>query len=276
MSGVKKDWDIVELGMQASRFLELHFKKILAAFALIIIASSLWAYKKSVDRQRETAAFSELFEITKEYETIKTKFADAQEPADPKKDEKGNPLEAPAKQKPSGDLGKDYGSVVPDLEQFLDSAEGRNASAEAALILSEIYEEYGQPLKGAEALSKVAKKLKHQNILHEVVSMRAGDLWATEKNCDKALTFWAPLAEKSGFISEPAQLKMGVCLQEVGRLDEAKKWFEKLRANSPNSVEGFNAKRYLRFLEFKTKNQDSTPGAKNNANQKASEGSKSS
>ncbi len=275
MSGLKKDWDIVELGMQASQFLERHFKKILAAFAVIIIASSLWAYKKSVDRQREAAAFSELFEITKEYEKIKAKFSAAQDPANAK-NEKGNELNVPADLKPSGDLDKDYGSVVPDLEQFLNSAEGRNATAEAALVLSEIYEEYGQPLKGAEALAKVAQELKHQNILHEVVSMRAGDLWATEKNCDKALTFWAPLAEKSGFISEPAQLKMGVCLQEVGRLDEAKKWFEKLRANSPNSVEGFNAKRYLRFLEFKTKNQETTPGAKNNANQKATEGFKAS
>jgi tetratricopeptide (TPR) repeat protein len=279
VSGLKKDWDIVDFAAKASKFVELHFKKTLAVFALIIIASSLWAYKKSADRQRESAAFANLYEVTKEYNKLKDQFAQALDDQQKNPEDPTPPPQDPNAPKPdpaTGDLDKDYGSIVQKLHSFLDSHKGSNASLEAALVLSEIYEEYARPEKGAEVLSSALTHASQStNVLTGVVKMRAGDLWATAKNCDAAIPFWEPLAQGKGFMVAPAQLKMGVCLQELGRLDEAKNWFQKLIANSPDSVEGFNAKRYLRFIDFKNRSGEDK-STKNRAQKKDSKDQKSS
>ena len=153
----------------------------------------------------------------------------------------------------TGDINKDYPQVVKDLEAFLKANLGRNASGEAALSLSEIYAEYNQAEKGAKAVGLALSQWKNKNVLYYVMQMRSGDLWATVNQCDKAVPYWQVVANSESFIAQQAQLKLGVCLQEIGKIEEAKKWFEKIKAKAPNSTEGFSAKRYIRFLEFKTK-----------------------
>ena len=66
--------------------------------------------------------------------------------------------------------------------------------------------------------------------------MRSGDLWASAGQCDKAVSHWQVVAESENFIQKQAQLKLGVCLQEMGKVDQAKTWFEKIKANTPNSA----------------------------------------
>ena len=128
----------------------------------------------------------------------------------------------------------------------------RSPSAEAVF-------KYKMQEKGAEALSKVLKDWADEDVLFFVMQMRAGDLWASVDKCDQATSYWQKVASSENFMSQQAQVKLGVCLQNIGRYDEAKAWFQKIKAKSPNSVEGFNAKRYLRYIEFKSNHKDSLP-----------------
>lgn len=264
MNQAKKEWDIFEWTAIASKFIETHFKKALVISAVLVIGAGLFSYKKSLDRESELKAFSELYKITKGYNKKKADFAEAKKALTQKKEEPQKEKE-PLTQA-SGDMQKDYGQDVTALESFIASHQNKNAAGEAALILSEIYSEYKKPEKGAEALTQVLKSWDDKNVLYYVMNMRAGDLWASAGQCPKATPYWQSVAEGKSFIAEQAGIKLGICLQNMGQIDEAKKHFEKIVADSPNSSEGFSAKRYIRFLEFK--GQPSNEEGENKAQQK--------
>lgn len=274
MSQEKKSFsDIVH---SSSQFIEKYIKEILAIFVVIIFATSGLVFKKNYDRGNEEEAFSELYAVTQVYDEKKADFNTAKEEAEKAKQppaklgDKADPV-VPEKKKnlkaATGDLTQDYGDIVTKLEDFISKNPQRNASGEAALILSEIYTEYKMYDKGAEALTKTLKEWKNKNILYYVMELRAGDLFASANQCEKAVPHWQAVADSKSFVADQAQLKLGVCLQQVGRIDEAKIWFEKIKTASPNSTEGFNAKRYLRYLEFKSKTP-SDSSSENKAQQK--------
>ena len=154
---------------------------------------------------------------------------------------------------PTGEVKQDYPQIIKSLEAFLNHNMGRNASGEGALLLSEIYAQYDMMGEGAQWLEKVLQEWGDQNIFYFVLQMRAGDLWAKANDCQKALPHWEVVAQSSSFIAPQAQLKLGVCSGQLERLDQARHWFEKVQARNPNSSEAFMAKRYLRFLDFKSK-----------------------
>lgn len=260
MSENKQEWDITEIAAKSSKWIETHFKKILAVFVVIIIASSLWAWMKSVQRQNEKDAFTELYKITKVYDETKQKFDEADQKSKTPVGEKAEKPEPTVTK--TGDLEKDYPGVAAKLEAFIQENKGYNASAEAALTLSELYSDYAMAEKGAEVLTKVLGDWSKKNVVFDVMQMRSGDLLASADKCDKAIEHWQKVATKESFVKSQAQLKMGVCLQKLGRIDEAKTWFEKINSDDPNSTEGFNAKRYIRFLEFKSQNQKNDPQGK--------------
>ncbi len=278
MSQQKNEWDILEFASQTSKVIENNFKLVVGAFAALIIAASVWSYMNSVARDKEMQAFNELYKITKVYQKKKADFAEAKEAKEKPKDKKGDSKEEPKKDlvAATGDITKDYPQVVPELQAFIEARPHRNATAEAALTLSEIYSEYDQDAKGAEVLAKVLKDWDEKNVLFTVMQMRAGDLWASMENCEKAVNHWQVVASSESFVARQAQLKLGVCLQEIGRLDEARIWFEKIKDKDPNSSEGFSAKRYLRFLEFKSNNQSTTPTKDDKAQNSASSNDKAS
>ncbi len=252
MKPSNNNWDIIDIATKASQWIELHFKKLLILFAVVIMTMSAWLYKQSVDRQNELLAFNDLYSVTKVYEERKTDFDQAKE-ASEQKDKKDTPVQTP-KALASGDITKDYGDIIEKLQKFIEQNPGKNAVGEAALILSEIYAEYKMPDKGAATIESVLKNFESKNILLSVLQMRGGDLYALSNQCEKAVSLWELVAQSESFIKDQAQLKLGVCLEQIGKIDEAKKWFEKLSSQSPNSTEGFSAKRYLRFLEFKSRN----------------------
>lgn len=216
------------------------------------------------------SAFTELYKITKVYDKKKTQFDEAkaaeEEKKNPKKEQKLKDEKQEKKQDlvmPTGDLQKDYPEVTKQLAAFVKEHAGSNASGEAALTLSSIYDEYGKAAEGAETLDQVIEQWGRKNILYYVMQMRAGDLYASSNDCEKAISYWQVVANSKSFIAQQSQLKLGVCLQKIGRMEEAKQWFTRLQEDDPNSAEGFSAKRYLRFLKFKSKvENEPTPDEK--------------
>ncbi|MCB0379294.1 MAG: hypothetical protein KDD33_12445 [Bdellovibrionales bacterium] len=252
MSQPSKEFDILDFASKASQVIEKNFKWILAVFVVVVIASSAWVAMKRMEASTEKEAFGELFKITKPYFEKKEEFEKATQQEQQKKPAKDKETKKDEKTfaKASGDLDKDFGDVVQNLEGFIKTAKHHKAASEAALILSDIYNEYKQPAKGAEALNQVLATWKGHDILFDVMQMRAGDLYASAKDCDKAIGHWTPIAKKESFLSQQAQVKLGVCYQEIGNNDQALMWLQKAETQAPNSPEGFNAKRYLRYIKF--------------------------
>lgn len=254
MSNDSKEWDILDFTSQATKIIEKNFKAILIVFVVAVIGGSAYVLKKKADAANEMEAFNKLYGITKIYQSKKADFEEAKA-QDSKKKKQDKKESTPEKVlvKPSGDMTSDYGEVVSQLEGFISSEKGTNASGEAALVLSEIYEEYKQPEKAAAAISTALTSWDDKGLLYQVLNVRAGDMWAANNNCEKAVEYWKKIANNDNFVSQQAQLKLGVCFQELGKLDEAKTWLNKVNSKTPDSTEGFNAKRYLRYIQFKNK-----------------------
>jgi tetratricopeptide (TPR) repeat protein len=255
VSQENKEFDILEFASQASKVIENNFKLLFGLFLVAVVGGSAWSFINYQNKKQELASFAELYKITQQYNQIKEGFAEAEtalEENDPKAKKTDEP-KVSKNQLPSGDLANDYGDIPQQLKVFIEQNKGSNASGEAALILSDLYSKYEKPSQGAAALETVLNHWGTQNVLYFVMQMRAGDLYAGAGNCEKATAFWQEVANSKSFIANQAQLKLGVCLQELGRVEEAKQWFTRLQDEDPNSTEGFSAKRYLRFLKFKSK-----------------------
>ncbi len=261
MSQKKNEFDILDFATQASKVIEKNFKVLFGLFIAAVVGGTLWTLMSYQNKKKEMASFTELYKITKVYNQKKAEFEEAKAAKDEKNQKKEDKVEEATKDEAaekdlvmaSGVLEKDYPNLPGQLENFIKEHKGSNASGEAALTLSEIYDEYKQPEKGASALKDVLENWGSKNVLYYVMQMRAGDLYAGTSDCEKAISFWQVVANSKSFIAKQAQLKLGVCLQKVGRVEEAKQWFNQLQEEDPNSSEGFSAKRYLRFLKFKSK-----------------------
>ncbi len=260
MSEDKKEFDSLEFVSQVGKIIEKNFKLVLGLFIAIIVASSVWAYMSNLKSGNEKESFKKLYAITKVYEEKKESFDEAKIAKEEKKEKKDSEEDKVTAVEASGELEKDYPQIVEKLEKFLADHLGDKASGEAALTLSEIYEEYKQPEKGVAALEKAIEKWGSQDIVYYVMQMRAGDLLASQNQCEKALKFWQPITEGSSFMTSQAKLKKGVCLQEIGKLEEAKNIFEEIKKGSGESQgmnpDSFSATRYLRYIQFKMKNSD--------------------
>ena len=224
------------------------FWSFLAFLLLLLFVAIGRVYWKGLESEKEKQSFNKLYQIIKTYEEKKLLFKEAKEGGE-KSGQKGAEKKnlTPA----SGDLVQDYGDEVSALETFIQQNQARISRAEAALILSEIYSEYKRMDKAIEVLTRVLESWSNQGFLYHIMQMHLGDLLAMDLQCEKALSHWQTVGESQSFLSIQAQLKMGICLQEIGKPGEARVWFKKVEEKSPNSFEGFNAKRYLRFLKFK-------------------------
>ena len=255
MSKNSKEWDILDFASKATQIIEKNFKAILIIFIVSVVGGSAYVLKNKADASKEMDAFNKLYVITKVYQSKKVDFEEAKAQESGKKTPTDKTEKDPKKvyTKATGDMNKDYGDIVKQLEDFVSSNSGKNASGEAALVLSEIYEDYKQPEKAAAVITKALSSWSSKGLLFQVLNVRAGDLWAANNNCDKAVGYWQKIATAETFVSQQAQLKLGVCFQELGRIEEAKTWLNKVKSKTPNSTEGFSAKRYLRYIQFKNK-----------------------
>jgi predicted negative regulator of RcsB-dependent stress response len=268
------NWDILEIATTANKWIESHFKILLGVFVACVVAGSVWSFTESSKAAKQREAFTKLYAITKVYEQKKSDFEKAKEQAEQKEaNKKTEESEEPLVQK-TGELEKDYPEIAQKLEDFVLQNPGTNAAGEAALTVADLYAEYKMNDKGAEVLKKALAQWKGQDLIFNVMHMRAGDLQAEASQCDKAITHWEVIAKAESFLSRSAQLKMGVCLQKLGRVDEAKSWFSQIKDKDPDSTEGFSASRFLRFLNFKSKtgetlSEDEAQKSKTDSNKKS-------
>lgn len=135
-----------------------------------------------------------------------------------------------------------------------------------ALGFNQIIDEYGS--KSGEAVyfyagvcnlqlgnyDEAVSNLKKYNGKDEIIAARAlaciGDAYAAQNNLSAALdNYKAAAAAADNFLAANYLLKAGIVCEEMGKADEAGKFYEEIKSKYPQSPEGYDINKYISRIQ---------------------------
>jgi tetratricopeptide (TPR) repeat protein len=248
VSTVGRGWNTVEKNS----------KVVTTIVALLFLGAIVYVTMDFVNRRADRKASEELYKVEAQYLKIKDTFekakADAEKPPEKPKDKadakETAKVETPA-QPASGDLQKDYGTVLPGLEQVADKHANQSAGAQAAVMAADLYLEYKQPEKAVAVLDKVVTKQSSGDLMYGVAHLLRGSALAAKGDCNQAVSDWQKVVDskKNSFLHPDALLKSGVCYETLKQNDKAMEMYKKVTQDHADSQAAQTAKTYLRAIE---------------------------
>jgi predicted negative regulator of RcsB-dependent stress response len=166
------------------------------------------------------------------------------------KDEKNPEVSA------TGDLEKDYGTVLSDLEKIVQTQGGTSAGAQAAILLAETYLTYNKPEKAVAVTELAAKTITVNLLLGALVRVQLGSALAAKGDCKTAVNVWGQVLTNasSKFLHADVSLRSGICFEQISEFQKAKEMYQKAAAEAgPDSSISSTAKGLERALDLKTK-----------------------
>ena len=156
--------------------------------------------------------------------------------------------------RPSGDLAKDYGTVIDELESFANDNKGTTASVQASLLAAETRIEYKQADQALKTLETSVQATRANSLVGALARMATGNAQAASGKCDLALKSWEEVlsAKDLGFLHSEAALRAGLCLEKSGDKPKAIEMYRKASAESEKSTSAQTARSLLRALELGT------------------------
>ena len=221
-----------------AKVLEENTSFIKAAVVVVVLAAVAWTGYSIYQNKQEEKAQSEYFLIEKGILKKKDQFLQAKNQKDSKEE------------KASGDVQKDYGSELSQLEVFMKRHPSTVAGQLAAMSFIDIYNDYNAAQKGLEKINLLQNQERGSGLFSGLLKLQLGNLYAQDRKCKEALDHWRPVLENEGwnFLHARARLKMGVCYEALNQVELAKKMYQEVRAEAPNSSLGKMAETYLRTL----------------------------
>lgn len=231
----------------------------IAAFVVIGVGVSLVGYfseKKEISQQEKYYLIEKTYTEKKRgfEEAARAEMTQAQQAK--KDNEKKVPAFDPSK-KASGDIQKDYGSVIAGFESFISESPNTKAAQMAALNLSDIYLSYKKNDEALTVLQKVEKGLDKDGVLTGLVWMQIGNILADKKDCKGAVEKWQIIANNKdlAFAHDEAKLRMGLCFESMNDLAKAEELYTEISKKEDRNTTDFAASReaqkYLRLLKVK-------------------------
>ncbi|MDG0816582.1 tetratricopeptide repeat protein [Bdellovibrio svalbardensis] len=237
-----------------------HSKIVITVVAAFIVVGTGISIAGYLSDKKETATQEKYFAVEKVYNEKRRGFeeaARAEVMAGQAKDKKTAPAFDPAK-KASGDLQKDYGTVIPGFEALINEAPSTTAARMAALNLSNIYMEYKKTDEALATLQKVEKALNKSEATSALVYMQMGNAFADKNDCKSAVDTWQKItaAKNFQFAHDEAKLRMGLCYESLNDAAKAEQLYtevaKKENAEQPTDVAAVReASKYLRLLKAK-------------------------
>lgn len=201
--------------------------------------------------RREKSAQEAFYGIEKQYTAKREKFDQAKFGAitGAKVDDL---VKAGTAARATGDLAKDYGSLVEDLEAFASNHKGTAASVQASLLAAETRVEYKQAEQAAKNLETAVSSTKANSLLGALARMATGNAQAMAGQCDQALKTWDQVlaAKDLGFLHAEAALRSGLCLEKGGDKAKAIEMYRKASSENDKSTSSQTARSLLRALEI--------------------------
>lgn len=228
-----------------------HKTIVMAAVAAIAVGGIAYVANGALKSRAEMTAQNAFFPLEKSYTEKREKFDQAKfaelsgQKADPKTD---------SGVKATGDLAKDYGSLIEELEAFAKAHPGTAAGVQAAVLAAETRMSYNQAELAGSSLDPVLKDTKASSLMGALARMATGNAWAQAGKCDQAVKAWEEvLATKEiSFLHGEAALRAGICLEKGGDKSKAAEMYRKATAESERSSASQTAKALLRAIEMGT------------------------
>ncbi len=229
---------------QGYSFATRYGKPIAALAVLGVIVAIGFVATNFLKERKEDSAAQALYVPQSEYKKLQDQFEKAKSPIEPGAKADASAVKpAPA----TGDLQKDYGTVIPGFESVIKEFSGTVAAGQAAVYLASIYQDHGKLEEAKAALEQPLKDLDSDTLIYSVANMVYGNILASQDNCKDAV---ATFERVKNFLSVDASVKAGVCYEKLGQLDQAAEMYRKASTQSESSS-SLAAKGYLRALEQK-------------------------
>lgn len=237
--------------MEYTKWLQSNSKLVAGIFVVVIIAGAVWAGMSSYNLKQEKHLQSEFSSLDFAVQKQKETFERGKNPPPPPQKNEDGTIPAPLPSAvATGDLAKDYGSSITNLESFLGKHPGSPAGAMAGLRLANLYTEYKKPEESLKALQTVTYS---KGLLGSLVKMELGTQMANLGKCKEANQVWGALASTAAddFLKGEVKLKQGLCAESQGELAQAEQHYREAIDIGPESETGRAAQKYLRLLKFK-------------------------
>ena len=130
-----------------------------------------------------------------------------------------------------------------------------------AIDLAEFYHSYNEGEKAIELLTAFAKPT-NKKTLYQLASFQLANYFMEDKKCEQALILLEQLLANASAkgLSLEASLQKGICLEHLGRYQEALKEYDKLAIENPDTYLARQAKDYKHLLVLKQKlNKKTSP-----------------
>ena len=242
-----------------------HSKLVVSAIAVFIIVGLGVSLTGYFSEKKETGIQEKYFGLEKSYSETKAGFEQAERSetaAALAKDKKASA--APAGKKASGDMTKDYGSVITGFEALINEAPQTKGAQMAALNVSDIYMTYKKYDEALNALNRVEKGLSHSGLLTALVLEQMATVYADKSDCKTAISKLEEIVKMKAlaFAHDEAKLRMGLCYEALSDSNQAEKMYTEVSrqgdpANGGDSAAAHEADKYLRLLKAK---KNFTPG----------------
>lgn len=249
--------DVVLENLQTGfQWSQAHSQALAIAAAVGILLGGGWSAWSYFAEKTESKAQESFYAAERTYLKIKEGFDRAEQEAqrlaeakkDPKKksDADMKPVETAA----SGDLQKDYGSVLPTLKQVIADHSGTKGAQMSALTLSQIYSQYHQDTEAIQVLKDLVSKVSSKGLLGALILNQYASLLANQEKCNEAVHVWNQISDtKGGFLISEAHLRAGVCYDQMKDYKKAQDSLEKAKVGDTQIAK--TAERYLRVVRQK-------------------------
>lgn len=248
-----KDADVVQQGIGGVwNWIEENSKVVVAVFIVGALGALGYLVMHYLGRHQEKTAQAAYYGVQAQFEKKRESFERAKMkalmPQFAPKDEAGKET-TPA----SGDLQKDYGTLVTDLEKIANDHRGTAGGSQAAILAAETYLDYKQPEKAVELAQIPAKQLSSDHLLNQLAKMLWGNALAAKGDCQAAVGVWQQVLDTSSakYLHGDASLRSGLCFEQLGQNERAIEMYRKVTTDHADSAAGGTAKGLLRALELK-------------------------
>lgn len=239
-------------------FLEKNSVAVAAVVGLFVLGGLGYVGFDVYSTKKQKSAQEALYSVEKPFSDRRDKFDQAKFAAlsaaagqDVKMDEL---IKAGTAVVATGDLTRDYGTLVDELEAFAKKYSGTTAGVQAALMAAETRLQYKQADQALATLEISVKSTKATSLMGALSRMATGNAQAAAGQCDLALKSWESVlaVKEQSFLHSEAALRAGLCLEKSGDKVKAQEMYRKASSDSEKSSAAQTARSLLRALELGT------------------------
>jgi predicted negative regulator of RcsB-dependent stress response len=239
---------------KALKWIEDNWAPVGGVFGVLIVAGLGWVGYSQWQGYTERKAAVAIYEVEAKIRDKRDAFAREE---DKRLQELSNALDSKDKNKTLPDLSprkidfdSNFADLARELEKRILDHKNTNAAAVASLNLAGLYLSNKKAELADAFLSKIERAkdpsltalLKMQKA---IIAMELGDFPRATAGFESLIS-----DRKSEFLHPDALLKLGVCQEKQGQVEDAKGTFERVSTEYADSEAGRSAKAYLRLLQL--------------------------